>query len=198
LSDSIKPSKVFIINVKHKMKNEYENIDDDFLKNLGNNGDFRFPEKYFDQSKASILSKINANSDFAINNNKGDFIVPNNYFETSKIQILSKINTQQAKKVNLFSFAKWQFISGIAAIFIAIFSVYIYLNINKNNTLSANLNKVNEAEIIDYLANNDVKIEWINELNTETKSVLKKDDNNKEIEQYLLEHADEQALLDEL
>lgn len=180
------------------MKNEYENIDDDFLKNLGNKGDFGVPENYFDLSKASILSKINADSDFAINNSEGGFTIPTDYFETSKIQILSKINTQQAKKVNLFSFANWQLISGIAAIFIAIFSLYIFFNINKNNTLSANLNKVSEAEMIEYLANNDVKIEWINELNPEIKTESKKDNNNKEIEQYLLEHADEQALLDEL
>ncbi len=180
------------------MKDEFENIDDDFLKTLGNKGDFGVPDKYFNQSKASILSNINAASDFAINNSEGDFIVPNDYFETSKIQILSKINTQQAKKVNLFFGLNWQFVSGIAAIFIAIFSVHIYLNINKNNTFSANLNKVSEAEMIDYLANNDVKIEWINELNPEIKIVSKKEDNSKEIEQYLLEHADEQALFDEL
>jgi hypothetical protein len=52
--------------------------------------------------------------------------------------------------------------------------------------------------MIDYLANNDVKIEWINEINVEPKTTLKKEENNKEIEQYLLEHADEQALIDEL
>ena len=52
--------------------------------------------------------------------------------------------------------------------------------------------------MIEYLANNDVKIEWINELNSEIKTVSSKDDNYKEIDQYLLEHTDEQALLDEL
>ena len=177
------------------MKNEYENIDENFLKNLGNKGDFGVPDKYFDLFKASILSKIN--SDSVINNSEGGFTIPKDYFETSKIQILSKINTQKAKKVNLFSFAKWQFIRGIAAIFIAIFSVYIFFNINKNNTLNANLNKVSEAEMIEYLANNDLKIEWINELNPEIKTISKKDENNIEIEKYLLEHADEQVLLDE-
>jgi len=171
------------------MKDELEIIDDVFLKNLRNIGDFGVPEKYFDQSKASILSKINVDADFT---------VPNNYFETSKVQFLSKISTQQAKKVNLISSFNWQFVSGIAAIFIAIILLFTFLNINKNNTLNANLNKVSEAEMIEYLANNDVKIEWINELNPEIKTVSKKDENNKEIEQYLLEHTDEQALLEEL
>ena len=189
---------VYGINVKHKMKDELENIDDGFLKNLGNKGDFGVPEKYFNQSKVSILSNINAASDFTISNNEGGFTVPNNYFETSKSQILSKINTQQAKKVNLFFGFNWQFVSGIAAIFIAIISLFVFLNIKNNSTLNANLNKVSEAEMIEYLANNDVKIEWINELNPVIKTVSKNDDNNKEIEQYLLEHADEQALLDEL
>jgi hypothetical protein len=184
--------------IQNKMKNEYENIDDDFLKNIGNKVDFGVPENYFDQSKASILSKINADSDFASNNNEDGFIVPNNYFETSKVQILSKIENKLAVKTKVFTFANWQFISGIAAIFIAIVLLFIFLDINKKNTFSANLNKVSEAEMIEYLANNDVKIEWINELNTQIKTVSNKDENNKEIEQYLLEHAEEQALLEEL
>ncbi|MFZ4798077.1 MAG: hypothetical protein ACOYMA_11330 [Bacteroidia bacterium] len=180
------------------MKDELENIDDGFLKDLGKEGGFKNPVGYFEHSKANILNKINAETSFEINNNEGGFTVPTNYFETSKTQILSKINTQQAKKVNLFSAANWQLISGIAAIFIAIISLFIFVKSNQTNNLSANLNKVSEAEMIDYLANNDVKIEWINELNPEIKTVSKKEDNNKEIEQYLLEHADEQALLDEL
>ena len=180
------------------MKDELENIDDGFLKSLGNNEPFGVPENYFDQSKASILSKIKAEQNFTINNNEGGFIVPNIYFKKSKYQILSKINSKSTVKTKVFLFANWQLISGIAAIFIAIILLFTFLNINQKNTLSANLNKVSEAEMIEYLANNDVKIESINELNLELKTVSKKDDNNKEIEQYLLEHADEQALLDEL
>jgi hypothetical protein len=180
------------------MKDELENIDDNFLKNIGNKGDFCVPEKYFNQSKSSILSKINVEPNFKINNNEGGFIVPNNYFETNKDQILSKINTQQAKKVNLFSATNWQLTSRIAAIFIAIILLFVFIKTDKTENLSANLKNVSEAEMIEYLANNDVKIEWINELNADIKTVSKKDDNNKEIEQYLFEHADEQALLDEL
>lgn len=180
------------------MKDELENIDDGFLKDLEKEGGFKTPAGYFDNSKASILSKINAEPSLTITKNEGGFTIPTDYFETSKSQILSKINTQQAKKVNLFSVANWQFVSGIAAIFIAIISLIIFVKNNQTDNLSANLNMVSEAEMIDYLANNDVKIEWINELNPEIKTVSKKDNNDKEIEQYLLEHADEQALLDEL
>lgn len=181
------------------MKDELENIDDGFLKDLEKEGGFTTPTGYFDNSKASILSKIKADPSLTITKNEGGFTIPNDdYFETSKIQILSKINTQQAKKVNLFSVANWQFVSGIAAIFVAIISLFIFVKNNQTESLNANLNKVSEAEMIDYLANNDVKIEWINELSPEIKTVSKKEDNNKEIEQYLLEHADEQALLDEL
>jgi hypothetical protein len=180
------------------MKEEIEDINENFLKNRENETGFKTPCGYFEQSRASVLSKINVDFNFFASNNEDGFTVPNNYFETTKFQILSKINTQHAKKVNLFSAANWQFVSGIAAIFIAIILLFIFLNINKNNTLSANLNKVSEAEMIEFLTNNDVKIEWINELNPEIKKVSKKDEKNKEIEQYLLEHADEQALLDEL
>jgi len=180
------------------MKDEIENITEDFLKNLEKEGGFKTPAGYFEQSKASILSKIKAEPSLTISKNEGGFTIPIDYFETSKSQILNKVNTQQAKKVNLFAVANWQLISGIAAIFIAIISLFIFVKNNQTNILGANLNKVSEAEMIDYLANNDIKIEWINELNPEIKSVSKKEQNNIEIEQYLLEHADEQALLDEL
>jgi len=180
------------------MKEELENIDDGYLEGLGKEGGFTTPTGYFDHSKANILSKIKAEPSFEINKNEGGFTIPIDYFETSKSQILNKVNTQQAKKVNLFAVANWQLISGIAAIFIVIISLFIFVKNNQTNILGANLNKVSEAEMIDYLANNDIKIEWINELNPEIKSVSKKEQNNIEIEQYLLEHADEQALLDEL
>lgn len=180
------------------MKEEIEDINKIFFKKIKKENGFKTPSGYFEQSKASVLSNINVDFNFFASNNKDGFTVPNNYFETSKFQILSKINTHEAKKVNLFTVTNWQFVSGIAAIFIAIILLFIFLNINKNNTLSANLNKASEAEMIEFLTNNDVKIEWINELNLEVKTVSKKDENNKEIEQYLLEHADEQALLDEL
>jgi hypothetical protein len=180
------------------MKNNLENINDVFLKDLGNNGGFKTPTGYFENSKANILSKINADPSLKIIKNEGGFTIPTDYFETSKFQVLNKINSQQAKKVNLFSVANWQLISGIAAIFIAIITIFIFVP-NKNTTnLNANLNNISEADMIDYLANNDVKIEWINEINVEPKTTLKKEENNKEIEQYLLEHADEQALIDEL
>lgn len=180
------------------MENETENSDNLFLNNLPKTNGFSVPTGYFENRSTLILSKIEVNKTLNIINDEGGFTVPVNYFETNKAQILGKINTQQAKKVNLFSVTNWQLISGIAAIFIAVISLIIFVKNNQTENFSANLSKVNEAEIIDYLANNDVKIEWINELNPAIKADSKKDDNNKEIEQYLLEHADEQALLDEL
>jgi len=180
------------------MKDELDNLENNFLKNIGNKGDFCVPENYFNQTKSSILSKIKVDSNFKISYSEGGFTIPNNYFETNKYQILSKINNKTTFKVKVITFVNWQLMSGIAAIFIAIISLFVFIKTDKTENLSASLNKVSEAEMIDYLANNDVKIEWINELNADIKTLSKKDENNKEIEQYLLEHADEQALLDEL
>lgn len=180
------------------MENETEKSDNLFLDNLPKANGFTVPTGYFENRSALILSKIEANKTLDITDNKGGYTIPDDYFETSKSQILSKVNAQQVKKVYLFYAANWQFVSGIAAIFIAIISLIIFVKNNQQDNLSANLNKVSEAEMIDYLANNDVKIEWINELNPEIKADLNKEESKKEIEQYLLEHADEQALLDEL
>ncbi len=177
------------------MKNEFENIDDGFLKNLGNEGGFSAPEAYFEKSKNSILNKINKEPSLNISGNEGGFVLPNNYFEQGKNAILSKIQKPDAKKINLFN---WKTVSGIAALFIAVVGLTIFINNNNSNNLNANLNKVSEEEMIEYLTNNDVKIEWINEVKPINQIDNKEENNTKEVEQYLMEHADEQALLEEL
>jgi hypothetical protein len=171
------------------MKEELENIDDNYLKNLKSDGGFETPASYFELSKSSILNKINPEASFS---------VPFGYFETNKAEILKKTNIKGANKTTLFPFFNWQITSGIAAIFIAIITIYVFKNSKKSDELNVSLNTISEVEMIEYLANNDVKVEWINEFSTNSKSTLKEEEKNIEIVQYLLEHTDEQALLDEL
>lgn len=177
------------------MKNEFENIDDDFLINLNIQGGFSSPNGYFEKSKESILDKITIEPTLNLDKMEGGFTIPTNYFEENKSVILSKINKPQAQKIGLFN---WKYITGIAALVIAILGIIIFANNQNSTNLNTSLSKVSKDEMIDYLANNDVRIEWINEL----KSVTQMEQNGKNItndmEQYLMDHADEQALLDEL
>jgi aspartokinase len=177
------------------MENELENINESFINNLDKKGGFKTPVDYFENSAKNILSIINITSTVSNLEPEVGFTVPENYFEESKNAILSKINKPQTKKISIYN--NWKFVSGIAALLIATFSILFLLN-NRDKSLEASLNKVSQEEMVDYLAKNDVKIEWINEANFKIESTINQEQNNKEIEQYLIEQADEQFLLDEL
>jgi hypothetical protein len=177
------------------MKNDFEKTEDDFLKNLNAKGRFLTPDGYFEQSKNSILSKINIDTQLYLGKMEGGFSVPPNYFNQNKKAILTKITNPQAKKITLFS---WKYATGIAAILIAILGLTFFIKIQNSNSLNTNFSKVTNEDMIDYLANNDVKIEWINEVKPTSQIADKGQNNNKEMEQYLMDHADEQTLLDEL
>ncbi len=177
------------------MQNELENIDESFINNLDKKGGFKTPEGYFENSAKNILTIINITSTVSNLEPESVFTVPENYFEESKKAVLAKTINIKAKKISIYN--NWKFVSGIAALLIATFSILFLLN-NKDKSLEARLNNISQEEMVDYLAKNDVKIEWISEANFKIESTLNQEQNNKEIEQYLIEQADEQFLLDEL
>ncbi|MES2655724.1 MAG: hypothetical protein V4620_09045 [Bacteroidota bacterium] len=175
------------------MKEQDQHIDDSFIRKLPVSGGFEVPDGYFNRSADRLLHTIN--DDLAVGK-EGGYTVPDGYFEQTTQQILQKVKVVEPKKIYLWS---WSNVAKVAAVFIAIVGITLFIVIkNKSNqTLSDKLNKVSQDELIDYLANNDVKIEWISEVNyTQTKESTPA--NTKEIEQYLIDHADEQVLLEEL
>jgi hypothetical protein len=176
------------------MENELENIDESFINNLDKKGSFKTPDDYFENSATNILSVINITSTISNLEPEAVFKVPENYFEVSKNNILNKINKPQTKKINIYN--NWKFVSGIAALLIATFSILFLLN-NHDKSLEASLNKVSQEEMIDYLAKNDIKIEWISEANFKIELTNNQVQNSKELEQYIIEQADEQLIIDE-
>ena len=176
------------------MENELENIDESFINNLDKKGGFKTPDDYFGNSATNILSVINITSTISNLEPEAVFKVPENYFEVSKNNILNKINKPQTKKINIYN--NWKFVSGIAALLIATFSILFLLN-NHDKSLEASLNKVSQEEMVDYLAKNDIKIEWISEANFKIELTNNQVQNSKELEQYIIEQADEQLIIDE-
>lgn len=175
------------------MQEQDQHIDDSFIKKLPVSGGFEVPEDYFNQSAERLLHVIN--NDLATGK-AGGYTVPDGYFEQTTQQILQKVKARQPEKIYLWN---WASVAKIAAVFITVCGLTLFV-VTKNKseqTLSEKLNKVSQDELIDYLANNDVKIEWISDVNyTPTKESTTA--NTKEIEQYLIDHADEQVLLEEL
>lgn len=171
------------------MKKEHENINDSFLKDLPIKGGFKTPEGYFEKVEITILQKIKLNESLNSGNVNGGFQVPTDYFENNKKLILTQ--TKNHKKASIINL-NWKWAAGIAAILLAVYGLF-ELKTNNNNYAASN--KVTDAEIIDYLANNDIKLEWINETNANLAIPV---NNQKEVEQYLLDHAEEQVILEEL
>lgn len=171
------------------MRKEKENIDDSFLKNLPQNDGFTTPEGYFESVELTILAKIKLNESLHLGNSNGHLSVSNAYFENNKNAILSK--TKAVKNTPIINI-NWKWVSGIAAILLAVYGLN---ELKTTNLITQKTNKVSDTEIIDYLTNNDVKLEWINEVNP---NFVFQTNNSKEIEQYLLDHAEEQVILDEL
>ncbi len=174
------------------MKEQDQHIDDSFIKKLPVSGGFEVPDGYFNQSTDSIFHTIN--NDLAVGK-AGGYTVPDGYFEQVEQQILQKVKLEEPKKIYLWS---WSNVTKVAAVFIAVVGITLFIVVKNQSeqTLSDKLNKVSQDELIDYLANNDVKMEWISDVNyTPAKE---NNTNTKEIEQYLIDHADEQVLLEEL
>lgn len=170
------------------MKTNFEN-------NIENDGGFQIPNQYFEKSTTNILNKISAKTALPIENMERGFTVPENYFEKNRQLILKNTKTHSVKKFNLFTKNNWFVLTGIAAMLIAVIGLFVFVNTNNTNNLSAATSKISDDEIIDYLTTNDITFEWIND------AVLSPNTNKTktiELEQYLLEHADEQVLLDEL
>lgn len=174
------------------MKEQDQHIDDSFIKKLPVSGGFEVPDGYFNQSADSILHTIN--NDLAVGK-AGGYTVPDGYFEQAAQQILQKVKFEEPKKIYLWS---WVNVTKVAAVFIAVVGITLFVVVKNQSrqTLSDKLNKVSQDELIDYLANNDVKIEWISDVNYAT--TKENTANTKEIEQYLIDHADEQVILEEL
>jgi hypothetical protein len=182
------------------MKEDDNDIDDSFLKGLAISGGFSVPENYFEKSIMGLKS-ITSQPEPLLNikNKEGGFEVPENYFEKSANQILEKVGAKQGKKIHLNT---WFTLTKVAAVLIAIIglSYVLIVKTKQKQTFSEQLNNVSEEEIIDYLAKNDVKTEWITKAVFSSENQLPSTVNskNKEVEQYLIDNTDEQTLIEEL
>lgn len=182
------------------MKEDDNDINDSFLKGLAASGGFSVPENYFEKSIVDLKSITSQQEPLLnIKNNEGSFEVPENYFEKSANQILEKVGAKQGKKIYLNT---WFTFTKVAAVLLAIIglSYVIITKTKQEQTFSEQLNNVSEEEIIDYLAKNDVKTEWITKaaFSPENKVPPTVNSKNKEVEQYLIDNTDEQTLIEEL
>lgn len=96
------------------------------------------------------------------------FTVPDGYFEKLNQEILDK--TVEKQKVRSFSFDSGILIKVAASVLILVASVYLILDFNNDDTLTAEslLADVQPEEIINYLSENDIsEFEILNEIDSD-------------------------------
>ena len=163
------------------MKFDLENIESEFIEDA--KGGYTIPEGYFEQMEKDILNKTSYNG----------FKVPTDYFENASSELIKKVDSP---KVIKHDFAFKQMAVGIAAsiLFIAGFFLFKDKSVTPLSTIAYSENKMNELsdeEIIYYVDIDDIKDSHINVAKAEDKL-------QKQEEEYILNNADEQQILEQL
>ena len=115
------------------------------IKNTG----FKVPENYFDTLENEIMCDLKLKSLAT----KSGFKTPETYFDTLESTIFKTINTQkEVKVINLFTWQKVAFATGIAASFILMFN--LFFNTNKTVTIDT----IEIASIENYILNETMGI----------------------------------------
>jgi len=161
------------------------------IHNIKSHG-FKVPKDYFDAFEEKLLNKIK-NEDVAFHKTPTGFKVPTDYFDTVEDNILKKLSEENRTKViPLFSKKTIIYASSIAAAVLLLFNLSVFEKTPSFDNL--------ETETVEnYILDQDISSYEIASLFTDTEL----DDNNfvdhnfdaENIEEYLLDNADIEALL---
>lgn len=117
------------------------------IHNIKSSG-FEVPEDYFDTLEDQLLERIYEKELITSKENPG-FTVPNNYFDTVDDNIMSQFNTEEKPVIRLNSRKALYYVTGFAASFVLLFSLYIA------NSEKININTIETASIENYLYQED-------------------------------------------
>jgi len=168
-----------------------ENQNNDNLNKIKSTG-FKIPDDYFESFEESILSKLNGESKLSAVKTSG-FKKPDNYFITLEESIVQKLSQKKETKIiKLNSKRTLLYVSGIAAAILLLFNLSIFDNkpsfddleteTVENYIFDENINSYDIAALL-----SDEQIEKI---------IIKDHSLNEDnIEEYLLDNADIEALM---
>jgi len=178
---------------------QFENSDiDKNLRQLKVDGGFIVPENYFDGLKSSIKNQINQNENSLPHSTEiiaDGFITPPDYFNNLKENILVNINTRKAVKPNLR--LVYSQIINIAAILFVVSFLYFYKDIHHAEGYANNWKDLSDKELIDHLNTTGYSVEMLCDAGF-CDDLLKVNDNNGELEKYLIDNTDLLFLQSEL
>ncbi|MDP1727939.1 MAG: hypothetical protein Q8M15_14235 [Bacteroidota bacterium] len=166
-----------------------------FIKDLKVNGGFIVPDNYFEELELRLQS-VSDEPMLELETSEGGFVVPEAYFEDLESRILKKVPVQ-AKVIPMYQRGIFRISIAVAATLLLVSLLYLF-ETKKQPGPTAKIAEPTENEIIEYLNKEGYRIDllcdagWCNELNNTNKK------ETEPIEKYLLEHADEDLLIEEL
>jgi hypothetical protein len=180
------------------MQDGNENIDDGFLNELQAGGGFTTPPAYFEKLEGRILDRIAAEKGPRITGAEGGFQVPEAYFDSLEKKLMQKVLQPVAKVIPLYRRPVFKMAVGIAAAFIMVM-LWFYPSEQTPAYRETSWQHLSADELESHVVNSDISPELITEVvfqpATQGNATATE---NKEIEQYLLEQADEEAIIDAL
>lgn len=150
-------------------------------------GGYTTPDGYFEELQKTILRKTVDHV----------FTTPENYFETLETRINLKLAKPQSAQLRIIHFKKIAI--GIAASLLLVSGLFFTKNIIHSTSTSAHfseaaINELSDEEIIKYVEVSDIKDSHLAEILPNTNE----DKTQKQVEDYLINNADEQLITDEL
>ncbi|MBO3116050.1 hypothetical protein J4050_04785 [Winogradskyella sp. DF17] len=164
----------------------------EFKLHNGKSSGHKVPKDYFETLENRLMPKLNQ-IEGAQGVKTAGFKVPKDYFDKIEEQILDKVKQDSTPVVQLSMRKKLYYVAGIAAALVIAFSVFL----NRENPSSISVEMVetyfqdsnlNSYEIAELLTEADFLQEDFNLLETEY--------NEDNLENYLLENADLQSILE--
>jgi len=175
-----------------------------FVNGLPKNNPFTLPSTYFEELPQSILIQVKGSETPQLSQTiESGFEVPQGYFEDFPSKVISKSHAANTGG----RIIRFPYINRIAAAAVALLAVGLVLLLSKTTPhqteTAVSIEQATDDEIFTYLENNNVSIDLVAEVYTETETVKNKPvnsapDSNTLIEQYILDNADEQLILEEL
>lgn len=177
-----------------KMKPDIEHSEQ-FIKDLKVKGGFVAPLNYFEELDGRLQS-ISDEPRLELEAANGGFVTPEFYFDSLESRILKKV-PEQAKIIPMYQRGIFRISLAVAASLMLVSLLFLF----ETKKPAGNATKIaepTENEVIEYLNKEGYPLEylcdagWCNEFN----STIKKE--TEPIENYLLEHADEDLFIEEL
>jgi hypothetical protein len=148
-------------------------------------GGFTTPDAYFVALQQNVLSRTSS----------GGFTVPDGYFEQAEVRVLQKVKESSRPRLRII-YQRRAFAAMAAAVLLASFLFVFRQSFNANQGAARPVAAidVSDDEIMEYVEVADIRESRIMDLafnSTEDKS-------QKQVEEYLVNNADEQLIIEEL